>query len=131
MTDEREIPRRERAHDRRVLGACVFEERHEQQRARVVVQAVAIVVARDAEDGVLEHAGVVGHRLHVLQVDLGQAGRSRGERLRAERGPAAARVLGSRAREALDVAARRPPARSSRRRTRPLARTSLAAGRRR
>ena len=36
----------ERPDDRRVIAACVFEEGHEQQGARVVVQAVASLVAR-------------------------------------------------------------------------------------
>ncbi len=62
VTDEGEVARRERADHGRVFAAGVLEKRHQQQRSRVVVEAIAVVVARNAEDGVLQHAGVVGHR---------------------------------------------------------------------
>ena len=54
VTDKCEIPRAERPDNRRIIAACLFEEGHQQQGSRVVVQAVSIVVARDVEDGVLK-----------------------------------------------------------------------------
>ena len=63
MADECQVARRKRAHDSRIARSGVFEERHQQQRAGVVVEAITLFVARHVERGVLQHSGIVGHDL--------------------------------------------------------------------
>ena len=50
------------------------------QRARVVVDAVAAVAGRHAERRVLDHPGVVGHAQQVIEPKLGKTARARGLR---------------------------------------------------
>ena len=83
---ESEVSRPQRADDVDLVAAGVLDERHREQRARVVVQAVAVLVARHRERRVLEQAGVVGHRPQVPEARLGQVHRARGEGAGVERG---------------------------------------------
>jgi hypothetical protein len=71
VTHEREVPRRERAHELGIVSATVLRERHQEQSACIVVETVAFLVAGNTEVGVLEDAGVIGHQAQVLEVDLG------------------------------------------------------------
>ena len=81
VVHEGEVPRRELSHDLRIFGRGVFEEGHQKQGSRVVVEAIAILAGWNREGGVLQDAGAVGHRFQVLQVDPGQLGRTHGQGL--------------------------------------------------
>ena len=74
------------------------------KRPRVVVDAIAVVVPRHAEGGVLQHAGLVGHVPKMLEIDLGQRRAGPSERVGLKDRPQPGGVLDARAFEALDVA---------------------------
>ena len=106
VAHEGQVPRRQLAHGLGLLAARVLHRGHEEQRARVVVEAVAVVVARHVVGTVLEKARVVRHVAEVLEIDLGEIDEPlhRGGSRRAHR--RALRVVGVSVLEALDVAAR-------------------------
>src|SRR6185503_16768235 len=89
-----EIAGGQRAYHQRIVAAGLFDERHQQQRSSVVVEAVAVVIPRNVEDRVLEDARIIGHRPNVPQVNLRPASRPARERLRSERAPAPAGLAG-------------------------------------
>ena len=91
---------------RTIFGACVFDERHQQQGAGVVVETVPVLVARNGEGRVLEHAGVVRHEAQVLEIELRQIHRALGQRLGLERRSAERHVLAKCVLHAADVAPR-------------------------
>src|SRR5438552_3288021 len=98
----RSLVRRKRSRRRSasVLRTRAPHQSPQEQRARVVVDAVAVVVAWHAEDGVLQHARLIGHYLEVAEVDLGKLGLPFRERLRLKDRPEPCGVLGPRALEA-------------------------------
>src|SRR5207302_1886312 len=105
MADEREIARRERADRARRLDRRVLEHRREQERARVVVEAVTVDAPRNVEHRVLEDTGVVRHEPEVREVHLGQIERSLREGLRAENDTASMAAPEACSIEALQVTA--------------------------
>ncbi len=76
----------------------VLEERDETERARVVVEAVAVLVAGHVEAGVLEDARVVRHRAQVVEARLGELGGPPRERPGLKDAASSVGVLGHRAR---------------------------------
>ena len=80
--------------------------RHQEQRARVVVDAVAVAVARDVERRVLQHARVVRHEADVREIDLRQLRPTLRERPCGETRAAARRIGDACLLEGLDIAAR-------------------------
>ena len=101
VVHEGEVTRPQRAQRRRVLAPRVFEQCHEPQPARVVVEAVAVLVTGDVERGVLQEPGVVGHRPKVDEARLGELCGAYGERPRLERAPLHPGTLCKRARAKL------------------------------
>ena len=101
VADEGQVARGERAEIAAFFRAGVLDQGHQQQRASVVVEAVAVVVTRDAERGVLEHPRAVGH----------EAQMGRGSARAAP--PAASRGSVPGTRSGADWCARRGRARSS------------------
>ena len=100
VVDEGQVAGCERAYGLGVFRPRVLHQSHQEQRARVVVDAVAVVVAWHAEDGVLQHARLIGHYLEVAEVDLGKLGLPFRERLRLKDRPEPCGVLGPRTLEA-------------------------------
>ena len=69
MVHEREITCRQPSGELRLVGSGVVQQRHEKQGARVVVETIALGVARHVECRMLQHPGAVGHRPDVIEVE--------------------------------------------------------------
>src|SRR5205085_8010143 len=54
MVHERQVAGRELADMREMVGALIFEQGRQQQRPRVVIETVPVVVPRDIEDRMLQ-----------------------------------------------------------------------------
>ncbi len=81
---ERGVPRREPV-DLALALAQFLEQNGQQERAGVVVGAVALREVRDRVRGVLEHPGRVGHPRQVVEPPVGQVGLLLGEGAHRER----------------------------------------------
>jgi hypothetical protein len=87
VKDERQVARRKAPNRLVIQRAGFFDQRHQQERPRVVVQAIAFGIVRHGEPRVLQQAGVVRQQTQVIELELRQLGRRahRPERPRASR----------------------------------------------